>query len=452
MKQKLSIKEYIYVASMLFGLFFGAGNLIFPIHLGQLAGSHIWSAVAGLLITAVGMPLMSVAALGISRSDGLFALSGKVARPYAYFFTCLLYLTIGPFFAIPRCATTSFTVGLEQVLPEGHARLFLLLFTLLFFVAALLFSLFPGKILTWVGKILNPCFLVFLGILVTVALVRPAAAIGEVAPQGDYAAQPFFAGFLEGYNTMDVLAGLAFGIVVVQVIRGLGVENEDAVAGTTVRAGVFSCLLMGLIYVAVALVGVQSRGVFETSENGGIAFAQIARHYLGYPGLIILAATVTLACLKTAVGLITSCAETFKTMFPKGPSYRVWAIVFSTVSFLFANFGLSTIIEFSIPVLMFLYPLAITLAVLALFGRFFGHDRAMYVSVTAFTLVAAVYDLLRTLPEGLRTACHLDGFLKAVGTVLPLSGLGLGWVCPALLGAVVGLIIHFARKPKAQAN
>ncbi len=452
MKQKLSIKEYIYVASMLFGLFFGAGNLIFPIHLGQLAGSHIWSAVAGLLITAVGMPLMSVAALGISRSDGLFALSGKVARPYAYFFTCLLYLTIGPFFAIPRCATTSFTVGLEQVLPEGHARLFLLLFTLLFFVAALLFSLFPGKILTWVGKILNPCFLVFLGILVTVALVRPAAAIGEVAPQGDYAAQPFFAGFLEGYNTMDVLAGLAFGIVVVQVIRGLGVENEDAVAGTTVRAGVFSCLLMGLIYVAVALVGVQSRGVFETSENGGIAFAQIARHYLGYPGLIILAATVTLACLKTAVGLITSCAETFKTMFPKGPSYRVWAIVFSTVSFLFANFGLSTIIEFSIPVLMFLYPLAITLAVLALFGRFFGHDRAMYVSVTAFTLVAAVYDLLRTLPKGLRTACHLDGFLKAVGTVLPLSGLGLGWVCPALLGAVVGLIVHFARKPKAQEN
>ena len=209
---------------------------------------------------------------------------------------------------------------------------------------------------------------------------------------------------------------------------------------------------MGLIYVAVALVGVQSRGVFETSENGGIAFAQIARHYLGYPGLIILAATVTLACLKTAVGLITSCAETFKTMFPKGPSYRVWAIVFSTVSFLFANFGLSTIIEFSIPVLMFLYPLAITLAVLALFGRFFGHDRAMYVSVTAFTLVAAVYDLLRTLPEGLRTACHLDGFLKAVGTVLPLSGLGLGWVCPALLGAVVGLIVHFVRKPKAQAN
>ncbi len=445
MKQKLTTKEYIYVASMLFGLFFGAGNLIFPIHLGQLAGSNVWPAVIGLLITAVGMPLMSVAALGVSRSEGLFQLSSKVGRPYAYFFTCLLYLTIGPFFAIPRCATTSFTVGLEQVLPEGHTRVYLLLFTLLFFAAALLFSLFPGKILTWVGKILNPCFLLFLGILVVVSLVNPATTIGSVEPLDDYATQPFFAGFLEGYNTMDVLAGLAFGIVVVQVIRGLGVEKESDIAANTVRAGVFSCLLMALIYVAVTIVGVQSRGVFAASENGGIAFAQIAQHYLGFAGLLVLAATVTLACLKTAVGLITSCSEAFVAMFPKGPGYRVWAIIFSAVSFLFANFGLSSIIEFSIPVLMFLYPLAITLALLALFGRFFGHDRVVYGWTTGFTLIAAVYDLLKALPDGLRAACGLDGVIKAIGGVLPFAGIGLGWVCPAAIGLLIGLVIHFVR-------
>ena len=449
MKQKLSIKEYIYVASMLFGLFFGAGNLIFPIHLGQLAGSHIWIAVAGLLITAVGMPLMSVAALGISRSDGLFALSGKVARPYAYFFTCLLYLTIGPFFAIPRCATTSFTVGLEQVLPEGHARLFLLLFTLLFFVAALLFSLFPGKILTWVGKILNPCFLVFLGILVTVALVRPAAAIGEVAPQGDYAAQPFFAGFLEGYNTMDVLAGLAFGIVVVQVIRDLGVEKAEAVAMTTVRSGIFSCLLMGVIYLLVTVMGTWSRGALEAAPNGGAALAQIAQHYLGHVGLLVLAATVTLACLKTAVGLITSCAETFEGMFPKALSYRQWVLVFCGASFLFANVGLTAIITYAVPVLMFLYPLAITLILLALLGRFFDHDRAVYCWVTGLTLVAALYDLLRTLPEGVRALLHADGLIAAVGNVLPFATIGLGWVAPAVLGLVIGLIFRAVRPKKA---
>ena len=129
-------------------------------------------------------------------------------------------------------------------------------------------------------------------------------------------------------------------------------------------------------------------------------------------------------------------------MFPSGPSYRVWAIIFSVVSFLFANFGLSTIIEYAVPVLMFLYPLAITLILLALFSRFFGHDRSVYCWVTGFTLVAAVYDLLRTLPPTLRATLHLNGVISAVGSVLPLSSLGLGWVCPAALGLIIGLIIH----------
>ena len=259
MKRKLTVKEYTYVASMLFGLFFGAGNLIFPVHLGQMAGSNVWQAILGLLITGVGLPLLGVAALGISRSNGLFDLSSKVNRPYAMFFTCALYLTIGPFFAIPRCATTSFTVGLEQVLPQnGSNTLYLLLFSVAFFAAALFFALRPGKILTWVGKILNPCFLVFLAILVVVALLSPSAAIADVEPLGDYASQPFFAGFLEGYNTMDALASLAFGIIVVQVIRDLGVDDPTAVAGSTVRAGIFSSLLMAFIYIAVTIAGTQS--------------------------------------------------------------------------------------------------------------------------------------------------------------------------------------------------
>ena len=186
MKKKLTVQEYVVVASMLFGLFFGAGNLIFPVHMGQMAGSQLVPATLGFLITGVGLPLLSVAALGISKSEGLFDLSRKVSRPYAYFFTCLLYLTIGPFFAIPRCATTAFTVGIEQAVPQAaeRLRLWLLVFSAVFFAAALLFSLFPGKILTWVGKILNPFFLLFLGILIIVALVKPSAAISAVAPEG----------------------------------------------------------------------------------------------------------------------------------------------------------------------------------------------------------------------------------------------------------------------------
>ena len=449
MKKKLTAREYITVASMLFGMFFGAGNLIFPVLMGQMAGRNVWPAILGFLITGVGLPLLSVAALGISRSDGLYSLSSKVNKPYAMFFTCLLYLTIGPFFAIPRCATTSFTVGLEQVLPQdGNMGLYLLLFSALFFVAALLFSLFPGKILTWVGKILNPIFLAFLAVLVVVALVQPTTGISQVDPTGNYAAQPFFTGFLEGYNTMDALAGLAFGIVVVQVIRDLGVKEPGAVAGNTVKSGVFSCLLMAAIYVLVTIVGVQSRGLFETSANGGIALTQIAQHYLGKAGLIILAVTVTLACLKTAVGLITSCSETFAGIFPKGPSYKIWAVIFTAVSFLIANLGLSAIIEYSIPVLMFLYPLVIALILLALFGKFFRHDKAVYNWVIGCTLIASVYDLLAALPSSLLEAIHLDSVLPHIGKFLPLSNLGLGWVCPAAVGLAIGLIFHLVRRKK----
>ena len=448
MKKKLSFKEYVYVASMLFGLFFGAGNLIFPIHMGQMAGANVWVSVLGFLVTGVGLPLLGVAALGISRSTGLFDLSSKAGKPYGLFFTCLLYLTIGPFFAIPRCATTSFTVGLEQILPNnGRERLYLFLFTLAFFAAALIFSLFPGKILTVVGKILNPCFLLFLGVLVAVSLISPSAAVTDVAPQGDYVSKPFFTGFLDGYNTMDALAGLAFGIIVVRVISGLGVKEPGAIASNTVRSGIFSCLLMTLIYVAVAVVGAQSRGIFETSENGGIAFAQIAQHYLGYAGLFVLAATVTLACLKTSVGLITSCAETFSGIFKKGPSYRVWAIIFSAVSFLFANLGLNSIITYSLPVLMFLYPLAIVLILLALFGKFFGHDRRVYAWTIGFTLLPAVYDGFMTLNANV-TIIDSTVIREITSKYLPFSDLGLGWLCPAAVGFAIGLTMHLVSRRK----
>ena len=99
--KKLTRKQRILVATTLFGMFFGAGNLIFPVHLGQMAGSNVIPAIIGFIITAVGIPIFGVAAIGVTHSDGLQTLSGKVGKGYGIFFTCLLYLTIGPLFAIP---------------------------------------------------------------------------------------------------------------------------------------------------------------------------------------------------------------------------------------------------------------------------------------------------------------------------------------------------------------
>lgn len=444
--KKLTFRQLLVVASMLFGMFFGAGNLIFPASMGQLAGRNLWLASVGFLIAGVGLPLLGVAALGISREEGLLELSSRVSKGYGLFFTCLLYLTIGPFFAIPRCATVSYTVGIQRMLPETGQNLALAVFSLVFFGAVLFFSLRPGEILTWIGKVLNPLFLCFLAVLVLRALTAPLGSVADIAPTGSYATAALPTGLLEGYNTMDALASLAFGIIVVNAIRGLGVEEPGQVAKSTVLAGLFSSLLMAAIYLMVTVVGAQSRGLFEASSNGGEALAQIAEHYFGPAGALILAATVTIACLKTAVGLITSCGETFVKIFPHGPSYRVWAVTFCVVSFLIANLGLNAILDYSTPVLMFLYPLSIVLILLTLCGGFFGNDKTVLKWTIGCTAVASVFDLLRTLPGETQAFFHLEGVVALAQTWLPLCKQGFGWVIPALVGLVIGLVLRRVRR------
>lgn len=446
MQKRLNIKQRVLVAATLFGMFFGAGNLIFPVHLGQLAGRNAVPAMIGFIITAVGIPILGVAAIGNTHSDGLQALANKVGRRYGYLFTCLLYLTIGPFFAIPRCATTSFTTGIAPMLPHGVSEgMGLLIFSLIFFSLVLFFSLRPANITVWIGKIINPVFLIFFAILVISALCNPGAAVSSVEPDSSYQSGVLFSAIIEGYGTMDAIAGLAFGIVVIDIIRSMGVSEDSAVAKDVLHSGMLTGLLMAVIYVATILVGAQSRGLFAISENGGIALAQISGHYLGTAGSVVLAVTVTFACLKTSIGLVTSCADAFARMFPKGLSYKTWAVVFTAFSFCISNFGLSKIIEYSLPVLMFLYPLAITLILLALSGKLFAHDRAVYVSVTAFTCAAAVFDLIKTLPEGLRSSLHLNGAISFAETVLPWFHLNLGWVVPAALGFALGMLLRAVR-------
>lgn len=445
MKKQLTLWQRVLVAGTLFGMFFGAGNLIFPVHLGQCAGSNVVIAMIGFIISAVCIPILAVAAIGSTHSDGLQALASKVGKGYSYGFTCLLYLTIGPFFAIPRCATTSFTVGVAPLLGESTSQgLWLLIFSAVFFALVLFFSLRPHRITVWIGKIINPLFLFFFGILLIAALTGSNADISAIAPEEGFREHVFFTSVIEGYGTMDAIAGLAFGIVVINIIRSMGIEDDSAVAGDVLRSGILTGILMGAIYVAAIFMGAQSRELFATSENGGIALAQIANHFLGFWGSLILAVTISFACLKTSIGLVISCSEAFSRMFPKGPGYCVYAIIFTLFSFCVSNFGLSAILSYSLPVLMFLYPLSISLIVLALAGRLFDHDRAVYISVTLFTGIAALFDLAKTLPAGLQP----EGMLRLGELILPFYDLNLGWVIPALLGLAIGLLIRGLRKKK----
>ncbi|MDO4312944.1 MAG: branched-chain amino acid transport system II carrier protein [Eubacteriales bacterium] len=449
MKKNLSVKEAIGITSMLFGMFFGAGNLIFPAKLGIDAGRNLWFAYAGLVITAVGLPLLAVAALGISRSEGVLELAGKVGKKYGMFFTTLLYLTIGPLFAIPRCASTSFVVGAVHLLPAECLLAAQVIFSLLFFIMVLVFSLKPGGIMTWIGKILNPVFLVFLGMLVVAVLMNPINSIAEAVPANSFlgSGDAFINGFLEGYNTLDALAGLAFGIVVVDVVRRQGIEEPGRIAANTVRSGIFSCVLMGMIYLFVVIISAQCADICAECTDGSAVLATIANAYFKSVGSVFMLLIVTIACLKTAIGLVTSCSEAFAGLFPGGPSYKIWTVVFCAISFGIANFGLSSIVAFCVPVLRFLYPLAITLILLALFGKFFHDSRRVYIWTTGFTLIAAALDFMNALSGILKErqlvqGSILDVITDAASQYLPLFEYGLGWVSLAGAGCIIGLILN----------
>ena len=448
MKRNLTLKETVVITSMLFGMFFGAGNLIFPAKVGLDAGSNMWSAFAGVFVTAVGIPMLAVVGLGLSRSEGVVELSQRVSRKYSLFFCTLLYLTIGPLFAIPRCASTAFSVGAVNLLPQEGERLYLALFSLVFFAVVLYFSLKPGGIMTWIGKWLNPVFLVFLAVLVIAALAKPISSISAVSPAESYASSgsAFFRGFLEGYNTLDALAGLAFGIVVIDVVRKNGISQPERVAVNTAKAGIFSCLFMGLIYLFITLICAQSAPVCAGADNGGTVLGTIANHYFRSAGSVLMTLIVTFACLKTAIGLVTSCSKAFVDMFPKGPGYTVWAVVFSLVSFGIANFGLTTIVSWCVPVLMFLYPLAITLILLSLSGKFIGANPTVYRTTTAFTLIAAVFDMIGAVSGMVPGSRVLAGLKAFAGNILPLYDLGLGWILPAAIGFLVGLFLTKRKK------
>ena len=450
-KTRLSMRETIVVASTLFGMFFGAGNLIFPVHLGQMAGSNSWLAIIGFCITAVTIPILAVAAIGNTHSDNLLQLSSKVGKKYGKWFTAALYLTIGPFFAIPRCASVSFTTGIAPLTSGAAYWVWQLVFTFIFFAFVMYFSLRPNGITIWIGRIINPAFLIFLAILIIVALINPGAPLSEVTPTDAYKSGALFNGIIEGYGTMDAIAGLAFGIVIINVVRDLGVEKDGDVARETVKAGVFTGILMAVIYVLTIIMGAQSRGLFELSDNGGIALTQISKHYLGGFGSFILAVTITLACLKTAIGLVTSCGEMFVKVIPGKLNYRGWAMVFTLFSFIVSNVGLTAIIKYAVPVLMLLYPLAIVLIMLALFEKLFKGSRYVYLCATIGAFIPAIFDFFKTLPEGLQKVLGIPGMTFIGQKIFPFFDLGLGWVVPALIGLVVGIILTATKGKKETA-
>jgi LIVCS family branched-chain amino acid:cation transporter len=448
LKERLNFKQNILIGSLLFGLFFGAGNLIFPVKMGQAAGNNMPLATIGFLITGVGLPVLGIVASALSESESLYDMGKPVSSLYSIVFTCLLYLTIGPLFAIPRTATVAFEVGMHSFIGEEQLKLGLFIFSFIFFALTLYFSLRPGRILDWVGRFLTPVFLVLLSILLIATFVKPMGQISPYPPQGNYITKPLVTGLLDGYNTMDALASLAFAIIIISNIKKFGIKDSSSVAIETCKSGLVGVIGMAVIYASLSYMGATSLGSLNGAENGGIILSMVSNHYFGPVGKILLAAIVGIACLKTSIGLITSCSEMFSTMFPRTISYKKYAVVFTLFSFTIANFGLNNIIELSIPVLMFLYPLAITLILLSLLAPFIHKQNDIYKWTTGFTIVAAIPDFCKALPETMQGNIVVKQIVKFAHLYLPGFDYGFGWIIPALCGFLIGFIIWGFRAKK----
>lgn len=443
---------------MFFGMLFGAGNLIFPVSMGQRAGVEVFVATLGFCITGVGLPLLSVLALSSSNSASVTDMAKLVGKKFSIFFTTALYLCIGPLFAIPRTATVPFQVGVVPFLPEDTKQGMLFLFSFLFFVFALILSLKPGKLLTYVGKVLNPLFLLFLGILLFVAVLFPIGGLHALNPVSGYEKGSFLKGIFEGYNTMDVMGALAFGNVLIQTIRSMqgneertgeesaGEEAEKRFRFVTVLSGSLAALLMVLLYFALSYAGAESRLVFSVQENGGDTLHSLSTYYFHRFGGILLAVIIYFSCLKTAVGLISSAAMAFQEMFPERFSYRIYVFLFTICSFVISNIGLSRIIQYAVPVLFFIYPICIVLIILCLFGKTFSYDRAVFQSAIYCTIPFAFLDALKVLLEGALSRLPGAAAVLSFFSPFPFFSMGLTWLLPSLLGFAFGMLLWYTRK------
>ena len=423
------------VGLMLFALFFGAGNLIFPAFLGQQAGSNWLSAMSGFLLTGAGLPLLGVIAIGYSGSRDVQDLASRVTPWYGVAFAAVLYLAIGPLFATPRTATVTFEIGVTPFIGPEHKTVALAIFSAFFFGVTYWLSISPGKLVDRIGKVLTPALLATIAVLVGYAAFNP---MGELqAAQGGFADKPFVTGVLEGYQTMDALASLVFAIIVIDAARALGVRNRAQLLATTTVAGAVAAACLAVVYLLIGYMGATSVAGLGLQENGAAVLSKTAQHYFGMGGNVLLSAIVFLACLSTAVGLIISCSEYFNRLLP-AISYKTFVVIFTLVSMAFDNKGLSGIISISVPVLMLLYPLTVVIILLAFLNNWFGGSRVVYVCTIFATLVVGVLDAWKAAFSFAPETAAL------INSIFPLYDIGMGWLMPATAGFVLGLVLKTA--------
>ena len=430
--EKLKPSLIIPIGLMLFSFFFGAGNLIFPPVLGQMAGQNIGWGMLGFCLSGVGFPLLGVLAVAMKKSDNPDAIAMPMHPLYARAVTVLCALAIGPLFAIPRTAAVSFDTGVSALLPAAFDGFGLPLYSVFFFILTYFFSINPSKIIGSIGNFLSPMLLICLGVLVVCVLVNPTGSLQM--PNPEFTTTPFFRGFQEGYNTMDLLAAILFGSITIKAIEAQGITDKAVLTKLCSYAGLIAAFFLAIIYAALAYTGALSINVFGIIPNGATLLSKICTYYMGFGGQVVLAMIIFFACLTTSIGLTTAISGYFAELSNNRIQYERLVLFISAFSLFVANFGLENIIHFSIPVICMLYPIIIALVILNIGHVIIQDDSLTFRLCLTLTTIFAIFDGLRV--ANIRFMA-LDNFLAQN---LPLFDIGFGWVVPCFGGIVLGLL------------
>jgi len=419
-------KNTFVVGFMLFAIFFGAGNLIFPPKLGFESGADFWAATIGFVVTGVGLPLLGII-VSASYKGGYKAALQRIHPWFSLIFLVAIYLTIGPFFAIPRTAATAYEMAILPFLGE-QTPISLLIFTLVYFALAIWLGLNPSKMVERIGSILTPLLLITILALVISGIVL----LSDNPSSTNVMAAPMVDGILAGYNTMDALASVAFSVIVINAIKNKGFSDEKSLSRQTAMAGVIAAILLALIYLSIGWIGnklpisaeVLADLTAKKQDLGTYILNVTATQAFGDLGRTVLGVIVSLACLTTAIGLIVSVSEYFNEIFPK-ISYKTYAIICTLIGFGLANQGLSAVISKSIPVLLVLYPIAMSVIFLLLLNLFVKLPLlALRVSLVLVTIVSILS-------------------VAGVGAMenLPLKAYSMEWLPFAVGGLLIGAIL-----------
>ncbi|WP_239740823.1 branched-chain amino acid transport system II carrier protein [Mammaliicoccus sp. M-M45] len=431
-------KNIFVVGFMLFAIFFGAGNLIFPPALGLSSGNFFWPAIFGFVITGIGLPLIGVIT-GSIEEKGYRVSLGKIHPVFAVVLLVAISLTIGPLFAIPRTAATSFEMGITPIF-ETTSSMSLFIFTLIYFIIVFYLSFNSSKMVDKVGSILTPLLLISITALIVKAFITLS---GESTVSGDPAVYSssgtsFGKGFIEGYLTMDAIAAIAFSMIVITAIKSKGVTKETGLFKQTIFAGIIAAIALGFIYISLGWIGnhmnVSAETIKELNANGqnigtylltsaaNLAFGEFGKYLIGI--------IVALACLTTATGLIVSVSEFFNELLPK-ISYKWFVAIFTLISFILSNQGLTTVIKGSLPVLLVLYPIAITAVLLILLAKYVKTPPIAQQLAVAFVTIISFISVFNQMEWA------TIGFISK----LPLAQYQMEWIPFAIVGFIIGFII-----------